>query len=646
MIPDTISDEANLAEQNIFEKLKQAPTEWLVFHSVYVKQTKSPWTNEIDFVILISEPKCYSVICLEVKGDRYIIRERQWFRNKNSRTPEKVSPPDEAKKSMNDLVETFGSYFKGPARLSLGCAVAFPDMELKDRTSPTHVAKMWFRSDVQDSKSLVDSLRNYAQELHDFNLDKLKKRDPRNIEDIQAEQQIALDKLRNDLECNMEIMPPSQQTISHSDLEDLRPHLLRLTTDQSNCLRCVNLNKHFSWVIDGAAGTGKTVLAMELARQRCEAGKTVALLCSNPNLSRRFEIWAETLPNDNGGKVVAGTPATLPAWAFSNASTLIQRTIWAKIISWFRREEETLIEKHQQRLDAPPNLEESLKSGDLKDKWESFIDETIKDLGQGNIFDYLIVDEAQNLCDEVFLKLMDVLLKGGLDEGHWTMFGDFTNQNLVASRLTKDKEKKALKDFDPDINLAYNSLTTNCRNTHEIADEFLNLVGIESPPLSGVHGPEVQFEYFKSQTDLDKLLACLVTDLQRRKFACHQIILLSSDNDTFNTKRKYGKWQLFSIDEKGTMVLEGENDPLNVSVDAAPLRYSDIYDFQGLESDVAILILPVTADQTVTAGSATLPYEKRLNRMLYTGMSRAKAILIVVSHESYRKIIERRRNTR
>ena len=169
-----------------------------------------------------------------------------------------------------------------------------------------------------------------------------------------------------------------------------------------------------------AAGTGKTVLAMDLARRQCEEeGKSVALLCSNPYLSRRFERWAETLSSDKGGRVVAGTPARLPSWGFKH--------------------DDALKDRHRERLARSPGLEESLKRGyHLDDKWHSFIDETVADLGAGGIFDYLIVDEAQNLCDEIFLKLMNALLKDGLADGHWTMFGDFTNQRIVASRFTED----------------------------------------------------------------------------------------------------------------------------------------------------------------------------------------------------------------
>ena len=126
---------------------------------------------------------------------------------------------------------------------------------------------------------------------------------------------------------------------------------------------------------------------------------------------------AETLSGNSKGKIIAGTPAKLPLRVF--------------------REGSSLNEKHQGRIGASPDLEGSLKLGYVNDGWQQFITETIEDLGtleQGRLFDYLIVDEAQNLCDEMFLNLQNALLEGGLKDGRWIMFGDFTNQNIVAPK--------------------------------------------------------------------------------------------------------------------------------------------------------------------------------------------------------------------
>ena len=385
-----------------------------------------------------------------------------------------------------------------------------------------------------------------------------------------------------DLQDNLEpsSMSIRENRIFSSDLDTLREELLNLTNDQLHSLELVNDND--CCVIDGAAGTGKTVLAMELARQRCEEnGEKVALICSNPYLSSRFERWAKTLSKDKDGSVVAG---------------LLK--------------------------DFPMDSQKQEK------------------------FDYLIVDEAQNLCDEKSRSSMDQILEGGLTNGCWAMFGDFAYQNIINPDLTKDGEEvlKRLQTIYPRMTLG--RLKINCRNTYEIAAAVSMLIDIETLPRSGVHGPLIQIEYFDSDSPehLDNLLNHLVSDLKNRKFYSRQIILLSSNSDDFNTRppREYGGWKLLNVQEtKGEKDLDREEVP-DVSGDSSPktLRYSDIYDFQGLESEVVILVLPLTKQQTEVGGGATLPNYEHLRRVLYTGMSRARAILIIAAHKSYEEHLE------
>lgn len=614
MIPDQIPDDAPRSEKTVFENLMRAPQarDWGVFHSIYVDNPRNPTKPlEIDFLILI--PEYCSVICLEVKGGSYKITGGQWSRLPSG--SDVASPLDQAKNAMFALKEQFqSSYFRSESRLSIVCAVAFTDgVTSTDAGLPNHLALTIESRDARDASRLGSKLEEHARtELNDpFQLQLT---------------QIELDNLRRDLEPDV-MIEQRPETIFRSDLETLRPQLLRLTTDQLNSLKRVRLNDRC--VIDGAAGTGKTVLAMELARQRCELGETVALLCSNPNLSYRFDRWTKTLPKDSGGRVVASTPATLPFWAF--------------------RADNALKDKHRERLASSPGLEESLKRGyHLDDKWPSFIDETVEDLGAGGVFNYLIVDEAQNLCDEMFLKLMNALLKGGLTEGHWVMFGDFTNQNIVASRLTRDG-RDVLKDFSNNLHWANDELETNCRNTYEIAATVAQLVDIESPPMSGVYGPLVQIEYFESQTELEELLDNLIGDWQDKEFRSEQIILLSSGlGGEFNTERTYSGWKLLNIRKITEDVAPTDREDVLIPRASSLgdiLRYSDVYDFQGLESDLAILVLPVTDDQVILEGNISLPREKHLNRVLYTGMSRAKTMLVIVAHESYKETLELRANS-
>ncbi len=447
MIPDQIPDGAPQSEKIIFKNLMYAPQarNWVVFHSEYVDNPNHPIRpREIDFLIFTDN--C-SVICLEAKGGSYEINNREWYRLPD-RELVQPSPPEQARTAMFALQKEFAPHFGSSSLLSLGCAVAFTDSQFPLDIRKPKQALIIERPDARNPDRLAKKLADYA--------DDLPTKQVREILDTNREKCMealeALNNLRSELEKTMIIEPP--KTIFRSDLETLRPQLLRLTTAQLNSLNRVSINDRC--VIDGAAGTGKTVLAMELARQRCEEGDTVALLCSNPYLSYRFDRWTKTLPKNSGGRVVAGTPATLPSWVF--------------------RSDNALKNKHQRRLDNSPELETSLKRGyHLDHKWPSFIDETVEDLGAGGIFDYLIVDEAQNLCDEMFLKLMNILLKNGLAEGHWTMFGDFTYQNIVSPHLTQNG-KDVLKNFG--LNWSNDTLQTNCRNTHEIAVDVAKYVDI------------------------------------------------------------------------------------------------------------------------------------------------------------------------
>lgn len=620
MIPETIPDDTPPSEKIIFKNLMHASLsrEWVVFHSEYVdnpNHTVRP--REIDFLIFTDN---FCVICLEVKGGSYEIDRKQWYRLPD-RKPVRPSPPDQARTAMFALKEEFKLYFPTDSPLSLGCAVAFTDSNFPEGVRTPKDALIIERSDARNADKLVEKLANYADKLPTSKTKRL-------LEDKNECMRAwdTKDKLQSELEETVTITQDPKR-IFRDDLETLRPQLLRLTTDQLSSLELINNNPRC--VIDGAAGTGKTVLAMELARQRCEKEETVALLCSNPYLSSRFDKWTKTFRKNSNGRIVAGTPVTLPFWAF--------------------RSDDTLKNKHRERCAKYPGLAESLKRGYRLDRgWPSFIHETVKDLTSGGVFDYLIVDEAQNLCDELFLKLMDGLLKDGLIQGNWTMFGDFENQGIVASRLPEDTDvEDALKGFDKHLYWTNCKLKINCRNTHEIATTVAKLVDIESPPISGVHGPLVEIKYFGDpKGNLEDILDELIRNYKDKGFQSDQIILLSSGiGNEFNTNRSYNGWKLLNMSETTE-----KSDPQNregvlipgASSSGKILRYSDIYDFQGLESELAILVIPVTEDQVTLKENVSLPREKHLNRVLYTGMSRAKTMLVIVADKYWKETLERR----
>ena len=563
------------AEHSVYEALNCADhtRNWKVFYSIHVPNSNPKGKpREIDFLVII--PEYYSVICLEVKGGYFDIRGGKWYKKYDS-TPLPESPHDQAKETMfalkNDFEKKGFKHFFGYEAISIGCAVAFRDLNKPASGLPPHLAFSIWPDDVRDPNKLCNKLKGIADKTSSG-------RCPRS-----AKKKREAKAYLKDLEDNLKggDMSGTNERIFSSALDTLREELLVLTSDQFHSLDLVKDND--CCVIDGAAGTGKTVLAMELARQRCEEnGEKIALICSNPYLSSRFVRWTKTLSNANGGKVVAGT-----------------------------LEDFSTVDSQKQKK-----------------------------------FDYLIVDEAQNLCDEYSRSLLDGLLDGRLTNGCWAMFGDFEYQNIINPYLTEDGEDvlKQLKKIYPRMTLG--RLKINCRNTYEIAAAVSMLIDIETFPRSGVHGPRIQVEYFDSDSPehLDNLLDRLVSDLKEREFFSRQIILLSSSSDDFNTvpPREYGGWRLLNVQKaRGEKDLDRE-EVADISGDSSPktLRYSDIYDFQGLESEVVILVLPLTKQQTEVGGGATLPDYEHLRRVLYTGMSRAKAILIIAAHKSYEEHLE------
>ena len=589
MIPAEISTE-NRFERDLFEKFKKLPAKWTILHSVSVG-TDSRQPRELDFVILIPESYFRD-------GEAVIGR----------------SPTDQASSGMFELKNEFAreylQYKESSLRLSFSCAVAFTDWDIAgEATRQADVTKgalLMGGGDVQNGNRMTQLLREHTNEVRN-NFDRTERWN--NQKHLVAAMQLKA----------MEIMlnPPTETLVTSNtffrhNLDTLLPELLEPTPGQTTALTLIKGNDRC--VIDGAAGTGKTVLAMESARQRCEQdGDTVAILCSNPLLSSRFEQWAETLSAERGGRAMAGTPASLLARAFADDPAFLAR--------------------HQQRLDALPNLERALKWGDLDNGWMDFVENTLKELeGKPAVFDYLVIDEAQNLYDDVFLRLLDKLLKGGLAHGRWTMFGDFTNQNIVTPRRgDRENVYTALLDSFGVIPAKW-PLDTNCRNTYEIAAATYNITDIEAPTLPGLHGPEVEFRYFDSNDQLHDLLDKQLADWESYGFESRQIIMLSGgDDDIFDQNRQYGNWKLVNVADApagSDVMVSGDDSPY--------VRFSNIFDFQGLESDLVILVLPMAPSQTKVGGHITLPYHNYLNRLIYIGMSRANAMLVVMADEGYK----------
>ena len=601
MAIEIISDETpDRVSEKLFEILRTYPPieDLVLFPSVKIGIDGSQRSSDkIDFVILF--PSHFAVICLKIV---------------NGNAPDIKSFQED----INTLKEGFSSYFDSDSLLSLG-GVVLP----VDPYPTASQCSMWMiqeNSPVSVNYSdLSGTLEAYAWDLYSGKV--------KNWTDEQwtesAEEFKKSDNKMIKLKFELHPTDTAGPIISRTSLETLHPQFIKLTDEQVDSLTKIAKTSHC--IVDGPAGTGKTVLAMELAKRHCqERDKTVALLCSNPNLSCRFERWTESLLSNNGSKIVTGTPTTLLLRAFET--------------------NRSLRENNKERLEVLSNLEDSLKLGYLDGRWHTLIEETVENIEQEGIFDYLIVDEAQNLFNAVFLNLMNAMLKGGLRNGNWTMFGDFTYQNLVFPNRTLNVTE-LLCHWDPEWSINNRvRLQKNCRNTHEIATAVEILLNIPPNPRSDVRGPNIEIQYFDSQDKLNEILSNLIKNWKKRGFQSKDIILLSGDpNKEFNSE--YAGWKLTNIGDVTEVTPPRSREDVLIPRGSSQndiLRYSDVYDFQGLESDLAILVIPEIKEGLRIGGDIILNDRQYLNRVLYTGISRAKTMLVIVATKDCESDLEGR----
>ena len=257
---------------------------FIVMHSL-------PWANparddlgaparegEADFLILHRK---HGVLVLEVKGGEIEVRQRRWFRRKRSGAEEIKDPVRQASRSKWALRKRV-ELICGKAlveRVTWGTAVAFPHCVLKGE-APTDLPLEAVLS-IDDMADLEAGLTRVYKANGAF-------KPELSIEDIEA--------VRKALAPEFRIYQPLSVSLSANEAT-----LARLTRQQLQVLRGFETNPRA--IIEGVAGSGKTLLAMQRARSFAGAGHRVLFTCFNSELAKWIrEEFADELV-ENGGRI-------------------------------------------------------------------------------------------------------------------------------------------------------------------------------------------------------------------------------------------------------------------------------------------------------------------------------------------------------
>ena len=266
LVPRTASRSyTSSSERRVFKLLEAVPDKGITaLHSLNLSEHSYQRAGELDF--LLAGPK--GLFALEVKGGRVARRDGIWTitdRNGHTRR-EQRGPFKQAEDGIHSLVRKLraGATSDLVRDMCFGYGVVLPDVTFDDPSVE------WAPSMVCDAERIRQDggLAPFRRGRIDY---WWAKGDYRSRSD--AELTGLLDALRPDF-----VRVPS---LRHRT-DELEEEFVALTDEQYERLELIETSPRI--LCSGGAGTGKTFLALETARQERDMGSEVAITCASPHL--------------------------------------------------------------------------------------------------------------------------------------------------------------------------------------------------------------------------------------------------------------------------------------------------------------------------------------------------------------------------
>ncbi len=490
----------------MYDALRKLPDSYTVFYSKRFTATLLGKPEcEIDFVIFNQRDV---FICLEVKGGilSYNGANDVWAQNA---IPMAKSPERQASEASHMLLREMEHELKN---VNVDWALCFPQCVLSSKDAPAGfpLSRIIDESHLAGLHREIERLENdirqryKKQGLNPQGAADLVKRMTRNMGFVQI--------------LGVRIARESNQ-------------LLEVTEEQFDVLREFEINSRV--LVHGAAGTGKTVLAQELAKRFCLEGKSVLLLFYNKAIADKVRRAFE---RKSGVQV---------ATFFSFAKRLIES-------------------------EEPEWWEDQENKG--TNFWELAVPSRLLDISKDNLpkFDALIIDEGQDFKPEWYEFLLTLANPG--PESHFCVFLD-EHQDIFGH----------WKSFPSDFPPARKLLTKNCRNTKTIVDFLKVCYPVQMSYFDrSPKGVPVVARTVRNDTDEQtQLVRDIKHLLNNEQIQPGNIVILlncpKEESSLAKTK---------SIEGIPLASTYGGYDPR-----ASQIHYATIEIFKGLEADVVFLLL-------------------------------------------------------
>ena len=274
MIPSIPNDYApESREGELFASLQKLSNDYYIFHSFrIINVSNDDWKeSEIDFVVFNYRK---GIVCLEAKAGRVQRIDGQWHYASGREMRDPFGQANSNKWKLNNEIYTFYGNNDILKHCKMLCAVWFPALNshnLSLLTLPQNATKeiILTADDLDNPTEAIERIFNIQTSIKEHG----------NI--IQVDGNLTNDEaksLLNNILCpSFNIMP--SKTL---ELDYKRERFNALIKEQYTLLNY--LEEQRSAVINGAAGTGKTMIAIEKARRHSANGEPVLFLCFNSKL--------------------------------------------------------------------------------------------------------------------------------------------------------------------------------------------------------------------------------------------------------------------------------------------------------------------------------------------------------------------------
>ena len=266
MIPNTFSPQTeSQAEIKVFESLKNSLDDsYTVFHSfdIMARNLENRLIDvEIDFLIFSIK---HGILILEVKGGSIAYDGTRWLQNGN---PLSRSPYSQARDNKYAISDFLKKRLNVHNKITMGHAVCFPDVFTPITNLP---------AEAETSISLTGKELPHIDSIITTIMESYKKDQHKSTSNAESE---IIRKI---------LMPQFEYGTSLTDMIGIADQkILKLTDEQCSLLDF--LGDRHRVLINGGAGTGKTVMALKKAREFALADKKVLLLCFNRPLKEVLE---------------------------------------------------------------------------------------------------------------------------------------------------------------------------------------------------------------------------------------------------------------------------------------------------------------------------------------------------------------------